>query len=218
MNLSDVNIPPVLFVTGTGTDVGKSFATGWIAREIMESGRSCITQKMIQTGNVGNSEDIDRHRKIMGTGYLPVDDCHLTAPVIFSYPASPHLAAKIDGKEIDLNVIDSATESLARQFSHVLVEGAGGLMVPITEDYLTADYISERNLPTVAVVSGELGSINHALLTLKAIENYGIELFAVIYNPYFDKDPVICDDSRRYIQEWLNRHFPESLWLEMPNL
>ena len=56
------------------------------------------------------------------------------------------------------------------------VEGAGGLMVPITEDYLTADYISERNLPTVAVVSGELGSINHALLTLKAIENYGIEL------------------------------------------
>ena len=198
MNLSDVNIPPVLFVTGTGTDVGKSFATGWLAREIMESGRSCITQKMIQTGNVGNSEDIDRHRKIMGTGYLPVDDCHLTAPVIFSYPASPHLAAKIDGKEIDLNVIDSATESLARQFSHVLVEGAGGLMVPITEDYLT--------------------SINHALLTLKAIENYGIELFAVIYNPYFDKDPVICDDSRRYIQEWLNRHFPESLWLEMPNL
>jgi len=49
MNLSDVNIPPVLFVTGTGTDVGKSFATGWLAREIMESGRSCITQKMIQT-------------------------------------------------------------------------------------------------------------------------------------------------------------------------
>lgn len=215
MDFSKINFPSSLFVTGIGTDVGKSFVTGWLAREMNAAGIRCITQKMIQTGNTGNSEDIDRHRKIMGIEYLPVDKDHTTAPVIFTYPASPHLAANIDGKEIDLKKISEATEKLRKEFGHVLVEGAGGLMVPIKGDYLTADYICDQNLPVVVTVTGQLGSINHALLTFNAIKEYGIRLFAVVYNAYFDKDETICKDTRAYLQNWLKRYFPHTIWMEM---
>lgn len=218
MDFTKITIPPVLFVTGIGTDVGKSFVTGWLAREIIASGKSCITQKMIQTGNTDFSEDIERHRQIMGTGYFNVDYSHVTAPIIFTYPASPHLASAIDGKKIDLSKISSATESLQEEFGHVLVEGAGGLMVPIDGEYLTANYISRHKLPVVVTVTGQLGSINHALLTFNALKSYGISLFAVVYNPHFDKDDTICTDTRAYLKEWLSHHFPESIWLEMPEI
>lgn len=218
MDFSEFDIPKVLFVTGIGTDVGKSFVTGWLAREIMDSGKTCITQKMIQTGNVGFSEDIERHRRIMGTGYFDVDLKHVTAPVIFSYPASPHLAAEIDGRKINLHKITDATEMLSGMFDHVLIEGAGGLMVPIEGDHLTANYISRHKLPVVVTVTGQLGSINHALLTFNALRSFGISLFAAVYNPHFDKDKTICADTRKYLKGWLKRHFPEALWLEMPEI
>ncbi len=218
MDFSKFDIPKVLFVTGIGTDVGKSFVTGWLAREIMASGKSCITQKMIQTGNIGFSEDIERHRQIMGTGYFDVDLAHITAPVIFSYPASPHLAAEIDRKEINLHKITEATDTLASLFDHVLLEGAGGLMVPIEGDHLTANYISRHKLPVVVTVTGQLGSINHALLTFNALKSFGISLFAAVYNPHFDQDETICTDTRKYLQNWLKKHFPDALWLEMPEI
>ncbi len=216
MNIADIKFPPILFITGVGTDVGKSIATGWLAREMASAGMNVITQKMIQTGNLDMSEDIIRHREIMGIELQTVDRLHITAPIIYTYPASPHLAAAIDGKTTDLSVVDSATESLAKQYAHVLVEGAGGLMVPLLEDYLTADYLRDRQLPTILVINGQLGSINHALLSLHTIRTYGIPLFGVIYNPYFDKDPIICADTKRYLREWIAINFENAHWLEMP--
>ncbi len=218
MKLSEIKFPSSIFITGIGTDVGKSFATGWLAREMNAAGVNCITQKMIQTGNSGKSEDIDRHRKIMGTGYFKADTDGTTAPVIFSYPASPHLAAEIDGKNIDLDKISCATKKLEQEFGHVLIEGAGGLMVPICGEFLTADYIVREKLPVAVTVTGQLGSINHALLTFNALKTYGIELFAVIYNPFFDKDHTICSDTRKYLRDWLSSHFPDAYWWEMPTI
>ncbi|MDE6791972.1 MAG: dethiobiotin synthase [Muribaculaceae bacterium] len=216
--MKNINFPPTLFITGIGTDVGKSIATGWLAREMKDGGMNVITQKMIQTGNIEWSEDIDRHRGIMGCGKLPEDISRLTAPLIFTYPASPHLAARIDNREIDLTSIISAAETLNSRYDYLLMEGAGGLMVPIKEDYLTIDFISDQNLPVALVVNGELGSINHALLSLSAIRAYNLQLFAIIYNPYFDKDATICADTRAYLRNYLSLHFPDSLFLEMPVL
>lgn len=216
VNFEEIPFPPALFITGIGTDVGKSFATGWLAREMMRCGLSVITQKMIQTGNEEWSEDIERHRKIMECDLQPVDRIHLTAPVIFSYPASPHLAARLDESFIDFEIISSASKALLSQYDHLLIEGAGGLMVPLREDYLTIDYISDHNLPVVLVVTGQLGSINHLLLSLAAIKTYGLNLFAVIYNPYFDKDAIICNDTRDYLRKYLHSNYPKAEWLEMP--
>ena len=214
MDYSQINFPKVLFVSGIDTDAGKSYATGWLAALMMNLGKRVITQKFIQTGNIEFSEDIQVHRKIMNIPLATVDLLKVTAPVIFTYPASPDLAARIDGTIVDLNVIDEATETLASEYDNVIVEGAGGVMVPVNGEYLTIDYVRERKLPLVLVTNGRLGSINHTLLSLNAIADAGIDLFAVVYNTYFDKDKVICEDTKEYIKNWLAGHFPHTLYLE----
>lgn len=208
-----------IFVSGIHTDAGKSYATGWLANELRRQGHSVITQKFVQTGNADLSEDIDVHRRLMGLPLLPEDLDHTTAPVIFSYPCSPQLAAEIDGREIDLELIDRCTERLMERYDVVLVEGAGGLMVPLTDDFLTIDYVTSRHLPLVLVTNGTLGSINHTLLSLEAIAARGIELRAVIYNSHFDSaDERIAADTVGFLRRWLERHHPGTPLLVCPSL
>lgn len=206
----------VIFISGIDTDAGKTYATAFYARMLMEQGRSVITQKFIQTGCSDTSEDIEAHRRLIGTGLLPEDYEGLTAPVIFTYPASAQLAARIDGREIDLNIIENATVELQRRYDTVLIEGAGGLMVPITDDYFTIDYVAEHKLPIVLVTNGRLGSINHTILSLEAIASRGIELNAVIYNEFFDKDKIIADDTKGFIRRYLAKHFPKAEFILLP--
>lgn len=216
--VKDIEWPEAAFVTGTGTDVGKSWATGWLAREISRTGRKTITQKLVQTGNHDYSEDIDVHRKVMGIPMQPVDTDHTTAPIIFSYPASPHLAARIDGRELRLEIADKSTEKLKSLYDTVLIEGAGGLMVPLHEDYLTAEYIRDRKLPGIFVVNGRLGSINEALMTLLTARHYDIDIFAVVYNPHFDSDKTIAAETRDYLQKYVEDNFPEAHFILMDEI
>lgn len=211
---TSIHFPSRIFITGIDTDAGKSFVTGKLAKAMRNMGLNVITQKFIQTGNKEFSEDIEVHRKIMGTPLTTADKIHLTAPIIYSYPASPDLASRIDNRPLEIEIIDKATDHLSKEFDYVLIEGAGGIMVPLKGDYLTIDYIRERQLPVILVTNGRLGSINHTLLSLKAINDAGIPLFAVVYNSYFDKDEIICADTRQYIKDWLSKYFPDSLYLE----
>ena len=207
------------FVTGIGTDVGKSWATGWLARRMMEAGETVITQKFIQTGNTGRSEDIEVHRQLMGTGMTEDDREMLTAPEIFSYPCSPHLAARIDKRPIDFGKIERATRELSHRYDTVLVEGAGGLMVPLTEDFLTIDYIAEKQYPLIFVTSGKLGSINHTLLSFEAIKNRDIALDTVLYNLYPTvEDKTIQEDTMKYIKQYLSKHFPGTKFEVVPEI
>lgn len=208
----------VYFVSGIDTDAGKSYATGWLARRYMEQGKTVVTQKFIQTGNVGRSEDIELHRQLMGTGMLAEDLDFTTAPIIFSYPASAQLAARIDGAEIDLSLVDRSTRILSSRYDVTLVEGAGGLMVPVTDDYFTIDYVADRRLPMILVTNGVLGSINHTILSLEAIRHRDIPLAMVVYNTYFDRDGVIAEDTRGFIRRYLERNFPHTELLVMPSL
>ena len=208
----------VIFISGIDTDAGKSYATGYIARTLAEKGISTVTQKVIQTGCRHYSEDIELHRRIMGVNPLPQDTDHTTAPVIFTYPASAQLAARIDGREIDLSAVADATAKLAAQFDVVLIEGAGGLMVPITDTYTTIDYVADHNLPIALVTNGKLGSINHTLLSLEAIKSRNIPLKWLIYNEHFDTDPIISADTRGYISRYLERNFPSAEIILVPSL
>lgn len=206
------------FISGIDTDAGKTYVTGYIARHLMKEGKRVITQKFIQTGNTGMSEDIEVHRHIMGSGMLPEDLDHTTAPVIFSYPASAQLAARIDGRDIDLNVIDRATERLKSLYDVVLVEGAGGLAVPITDTFMTIDYVESRRLPLILVTNGVLGSINHTVLSLEAVRARGIQLAAMIYNAHFDTDPIIATDTRGFIERYVKRNFPDTIFATVPSI
>lgn len=208
----------VLFLSGIDTDAGKTYATAFLARRFMEQGRSVITQKFVQTGCRDYSEDIAAHRRLMGINPLPEDLDHTTAPVIFTYPASAQLAARLDGREIDLVAIDNATKVLASRYDNVIIEGAGGLMVPLTDDFLTIDYVKSRNLPIVLVTNSILGSINHTLLSLEAIESRGITLDTVIYNTYYDSDKVIAADTLGFIRRYLERRHPQTQLLILPKL
>ncbi|MDF9830967.1 dethiobiotin synthase [Parabacteroides sp. PF5-6] len=207
----------IYFVTGIDTDAGKSYATGLIARRWNEEGYRTITQKLIQTGNTGYSEDIDLHRKLMGMDYTEEDRLGYTMPEIFTYPASPHLAARLDNRPIDFHKIAEATRILSNRYDRVLLEGAGGIMVPLTEDYLTIDYIQERNYPVIFVTSAKLGSINHTLLSLEALRNRNIRLEMVAYNLYPEQeDQTISQDTQRFIRKYLERHFPGAGFIEVP--
>jgi len=209
----------VYFISGIDTGIGKTYTTGYLAKLWNEQGKKTITQKLIQTGNTDISEDIERHRDIMQMGWFPEDETKLTMPEIFTYPASPHLATKIDGREIDFQKIADATQQLANKYEVVLLEGAGGLMVPLTTELLTIDYVARKEFPVILVSSGRLGSINHTLLSLEALKSRGLELYALAYNLNDEsQDELISKDTSDYLKAYLAENFPHAQWIDIPVL
>lgn len=193
----------VYCISGIDTDCGKSVVTGLIARFLLEKGENVITQKAIQTGCVGISEDILTHRKLMKKELYGVDKSGFTCPFVFPLPASPHLAAAEVAREFDEVSLDQATMELSLRFDKVILEGAGGVYVPLKRDLPFIDYIKDRDYPLIIVTSSKLGSINHTLLTLEAAANRGIKIAGLVYNHHFDKEPKITADSKTIFSEYL---------------
>ncbi|WP_298808471.1 dethiobiotin synthase [uncultured Psychrobacter sp.] len=220
----------VLFVSGIDTDIGKTYATGLLAKALMQQGVSVITQKLVQTGvsiNPDNGEmsiadDIVTHRQLMDISLQPCDLDFTTCAHRYKKPASPHLATKLSGETLDLDMITNATKRLQVQYDAVLLEGAGGLLVPITENLLTLDYVAEQGYPVILVTSGRLGSINHTLLSLEAIESRGLMIHSVIYNHIHDDaeqtDTEIANSTIEFLRKYLDNHHPEAHWLQIPYL
>lgn len=206
----------VYFISGIDTDAGKSIVTGVIARTLLQKGVHVITQKFIQTGCVGISEDILKHREIMGIPPQEVDRDGTTCPYVMTYPSSPHLAAEIDRVEIDVERIHRSTEKLVAAYDVVLLEGAGGLYVPVSRQYLTIDYIQEYKHPLILVSSSKLGSINHTLMSLELCRLRGIEVAYVVYNDFPNDSEWIKNDSITIIRQYLDEHFPDCHLLELP--
>lgn len=208
----------VLFVTGIDTNIGKTYATGILARALAEQGKTVITQKMIQTGCEEISEDIEMHRKLQGIPFTEEDKQGLTCPYIFTYPCSPHMAAAKDKRNIDLSVITAATQQLQEKYEYVLLEGAGGLMVPNDFDSLTIDYVKEQGYPVILVTSGKLGSINHTLLSLYACKQYGIPVKALVYNLFPKADALIEANTMEYLAQYLQKESPETTIITLPDM
>ena len=196
----------VYFVSGIGTGIGKSVATGILARRLREKGVDAITVKMVQTGNDGFSEDIELHRRLMGGVKFEEDSLGLTAPQIFRFPSSAHLAARLEGRKVDTEKIAGAVEECARRREVVLVEGAGGLMVPLDEDLLAIDFVRSVGWPVVLVFNCSLGSINHTLLSIEALKTRGMKIAALIENWAPDCDRLIEEDTPRAVRRYLDTH------------
>jgi len=204
-----------IVICGIDTDVGKSVVTGLLARHLMDQGKVVITQKLVQTGCEDRPEDILLHRKFMGTGWLTPDEQGLTCSYCFPFPASPHLAAERAGTEIDPARLDSATDTLAGQVDQLIIEAAGGLLVPLTRQLLLLDYLQSRSFTLILVTTPRLGSINHTLLCLEAIKHRNMELLGLVYNVHGDDHrPEIVADSLQIFREALGRSgFPEKVVL-----
>jgi dethiobiotin synthetase len=196
----------VYCITGIDTDIGKTIVTGLLAKWLREHGVKVVTQKIVQTGCKGVSEDIAVHRKLMGLDFLDVDREELTCPHLFSVPCSPHLAAKLDGRVIDIDRIKKATATLLEQFDMVLLEGAGGLSVPLTEDCLFIDYLQEEQYPLVLVSGPKLGSVNHTLNSLELARSRKLEVVALVYNRFIQEDERIVRDSKAVFQKYMKKN------------
>lgn len=195
----------VYWISGIDTGIGKTIATGLLAKSLLEAGHDVVTVKMVQTGNVGYSEDIDLHREICGIGKLPEDIEGLSAPQIFAYPSSPLLASRLEGRVVELDKIVAAVKICAERHEIVLVESAGGLDVPLTEEVLSVDLAAREGWPLVLVTCGRLGAINHALLSLEAAKLRGMEVAGVIHNYHPEANDEIDADAERAIRASLKR-------------
>lgn len=195
----------ILFVTGIDTGIGKTIATGVLAAGYAARGARVITQKLAQTGCEGFPEDLLTHRRLMGSERLPEDDSGLTCPYVFRFPASPHLAAALEQRRVELTRLAGAAAELARRCDVLLVEGVGGLCVPLTPEATVLDFVAGQAWPVVLVTSSRLGSINHTLLSLDALRARGLPLAAVIYNTFPPQPPEIEADTRAVIVAALAR-------------
>lgn len=193
------------FVTGIDTGVGKTFATGLMARYLLRSGFDALTAKLVQTGAVGFSEDIVLHRALMGVPSQPEDADGSTCPALFAFPGSPALAAELEGGGIDTGRLTEIFSALAARREILLVEGAGGWLVPLTATETTADFVAYHRWPVAVVTSSRLGSINHTLLTLEAVATRKLPVMGIVYNRSADENPVIAANTRAVLSAALDR-------------
>lgn len=170
---------PALFVTGTDTDVGKSVVAAAIARHLhLTSGLRVGVCKPVASGCADRNEDAERLRAAID-GRLPID---LVGPQSFKAAVSPKLAAAMEGRVIDVARIDAALDAIQTQSDVLIVEGAGGVFVPIDDETNVIDWIARLGVPTVVVARSGLGTINHTALMVEALRSRGIAVAGVVMN------------------------------------
>lgn len=174
-----------IFITGTDTGVGKTAISGGLAGALAHKGLSVGVMKPIQSGaglrnGVFYSPDSEFTIKACGAQ----DEIELVCPVMLREPLAPSVASDIEGKTIDVNIIRNAYLELERRHDIVIVEGAGGIAVPIKDNFLYSDLIKCLGIPAIIVARAGLGTINHTFLTVEYAKTCGISLTGVIINDF----------------------------------
>jgi len=184
-----VQTPRGVFITGTDTGVGKTIVAATVATALRQHGVDAGVMKPIVTGlaeSTAGLSDPEWLASITGMGDSP----RLISPYRFEIAASPLIAAASTGVLIDLDLISEAFRALSAQHDCVLVEGIGGVMVPVTTDLFVVDLMKGMGLPALVVARSGLGSINHSLLTLDCLRSRGVPILGLIFNnptcPAFD--------------------------------
>ncbi len=172
-----------VFITGTDTGVGKTLVTGLAARGLSDLGRSVVTQKWIETGASGFSKDVSEHLRIMGRKKTEFREVKAyMSPYAFRPASSPHLAAAVEGRRVNVDKIKEAFERLNARYEHVLAEGAGGALVPYNKEEIIIEIAKELGLPALIVSANRLGAINHTLLTVEAVRRRGMKIAGIVFN------------------------------------
>lgn len=169
--------PPGVFVTGTDTGVGKTVVACALAERLAARGVDVGVMKPIETG-VGAQGPLDAIA--LAEAADTADPLEVVCPVRLELPAAPDVAAAAEGRAIDFAAIRSAFAALRERHELVIVEGAGGLLVPIAPDYAMADLAAELGLPLLVVARGRLGTVNHTRLTLEVAAARGLPVAGVV--------------------------------------
>lgn len=172
---------PAIFVTGTDTGVGKTLVTAALARHFTERGMKVGVMKPVETG-VEDVSDLGADASLLSWAADSKDDVDLISPYRFTEPVAPCQAATFDDRMIDPDEISKAFCSIRKDKDIVLVEGAGGLMVPIRGGYIMADLARQLEIPLLVITHPRLGTLNHTLLTTFAARAMDLELCGYIVN------------------------------------
>lgn len=182
-----------VFVTGTGTEVGKTVVAATIARTLAGEGKRVAVFKPAVTGlDEGIETDHALLRRASGSAQSDEE----IAPYRYGPPASPHLAAALAGEEIDPERLRQTAAAAIENADAIVCEGVGGLLVPLSPTYLVRDLAADLGYPLVIVASPGLGTINHALLTIEAARAAGLEVAAIVLNPW-PEEPTEVERSNR---------------------
>ncbi|MGC1851654.1 MAG: dethiobiotin synthase [Solirubrobacterales bacterium] len=191
-----------VFVTGTGTEVGKTVVAAVIARTLSASGASVAVFKPAVTGldDLQPPADGPDHLVLRDAADSSQTDDGV-APYRYGPPMSPHLAAELAGEEISPERLLTAARTAAEAADSLVCEGVGGLLVPLTPRYLVRDFAADLGLPLVIAASPSLGTINHTLLTIEAARAAGLEVAEVVLTPWPAEPSPIEESNRETIAE-----------------
>ncbi|MDT8316598.1 MAG: dethiobiotin synthase [bacterium] len=200
-----------LFITGTDTGVGKTTIAAAIAMAMKKRGFNVGVMKPLQSGP-------DSDADILMSAAGACDDKSLVLPYSFKEPVAPTFAARLEGVGIDLDLIKRAYAKLASRHEPMIVEGAGGIMVPLIENnkesYLFSDLAAELELKTVIVARPGLGTVNHTMLTIEHARKKGLHIACIIINGY-PEPPGLSEENNPAMIEALSglpvivvRHLP----------
>ncbi len=173
-------MPKALFITGTDTGTGKTRIAGAISALLREEGVDVGVMKPVECGWEGVGRDAQFLKKMAGSS----DPDDLINPYLFKAPLSPYHAAKEEGSEIEIAKITSAFEKLSSRHEIVIVEGAGGLLAPVTQLLSVGDLARAFGAPLLIVSHPFLGNINHTLLTIQAARALGLTIAGVVFNQW----------------------------------
>jgi dethiobiotin synthetase len=205
-----------LGVTGTDTGIGKTVVTCALAARARQLGVRVSAMKPVESGieerpvsETGLSSDADRLRAACGN----VDDPMLVRPYVLSEPLAPMVAAQRAGVHFDITLLDSAREQLEQERELLLVEGAGGLMVPLTPALSYAQLFARWSCELLVVAGNRLGVLNHVLLTVQAAEAAGLPVRAIVLTSLSDRDAGVAeatnfDALRQLLPEYALLRFP----------
>ena len=164
-----------LFITGTGTEIGKTVVAGCMAATLRHSGINVGVMKPICSGDNLDAQYLKHAAQVN-------DPLTLINPVYLKHPLAPSVSARIQKKEISIKDIDNAVNALSEKYEILIVEGVGGIAVPIKDDYLVAHLIQHLDYPILIVAHIGLGTINHTYLTVAFARQFDIEIVGIVLN------------------------------------
>ncbi|MBI5892390.1 MAG: dethiobiotin synthase [Deltaproteobacteria bacterium] len=172
-----------LFITGTDTGVGKTFVTSLIVKALKEKGIDVGVMKPVETGCRIKNGILKPSDALFLKKIADIDDnLDIINPYRFKEPVTPSAAARKNNRQIKLSKIRDCYKKLASRHDFIVVEGAGGLLVPLNSKETIADLIKLLKLPVIIVAASRLGAINHTLLTVRCAKQLGIKIHGIIFN------------------------------------
>lgn len=191
------------FITGTDTGIGKTYVACKLIRQYVAKGYRVVGMKPVAAGcDLVDGQWVNEDVALLTQASNIRAPMHLVNPYCFKDPIAPHIAAEKEGIEIQLDVIQRAYAELSELADIVVVEGAGGLLVPLNAHYTIADLIAQLNIPVLFVVGMRLGCINHALLTMEVMQARGLTVSAWLANT-IDKEMQCYQENLLTLQTQL---------------